>query len=82
MKRKKFNKRLALNKSTIANLGDEALKNAKGGYSDGAGGCFTEGPGPLCKPTAKCPPDTSDTKWTGAGENCSVLATCYHLGCE
>ncbi len=81
MKLKKINKRLALNKSTIANLAEETLRNAKGGYSDGAGGCFTLGGGPLCKPTAQ-EPTVIGGNWTAAGENCSVLATCYHLGCE
>lgn len=31
MKTKKFNKKLALNKSTVANLGSEAMLAAKGG---------------------------------------------------
>ncbi len=31
MKIKKFNTKLTLNKKTIANLGDDAMKNSKGG---------------------------------------------------
>jgi natural product precursor len=84
MKAKKINKKLTLNKQTVANLNLSEMRNSKGGATE-PGICTTEPVlictletcKPLqCGPSLECPTDTID-------DDCnSVYGTCAGMTCE
>jgi hypothetical protein len=79
MKPKKVNKKLALNKKTIAHLGDDVLNGARGGVSLGTICCPDVRPSMTCvTPNTDyytCVAQTCDcTQWETCG--CTWLPTC------
>ena len=66
MKKKKFNKKLSLNKESIANLNSSELDNVKGGhnltvYNSCNPNCNTNNT--ICR-TCECPPETFNCEIT------------------
>ncbi len=65
MKIKKFNKRLSLNKKTIADLNNKEMKNLHGG---GPVSELTDCPS--CRATVCCPPTLGTACWVSCVEIC------------
>ncbi len=83
MKPKKIQKRLNLNKSTITNLGDHAMRRANGGYPVNA----SDSCAPTCPITedhtgcvGNCYTDTCDTCTCGGGG--TVETQCDDFTCN
>lgn len=79
MKTKKFNKKLSLNKKTIANLVNKELNDVRGGISEGTdcGFCNTEGI--ACRPTTQCTGGCVETDFT-CPASCDTWDTCTCYG--
>jgi len=74
MKTKKFGEKLALNKKTIANLGNVQLGKVRGGVSGYATGCCPTEVTNLDCTLLTC--ETCPTCVTCAGLTCRITCTC------
>jgi natural product precursor len=76
MKTKKFNKKLSLNKKTIANLGNNELNYVLGGYPTDAR---------ICKPTTQCTGGCVETDYScppcDTWDTCTCYGVCTGVPC-
>jgi hypothetical protein len=80
MKRKKINKKLALNKKTVANLGDDILNGARGGATNDT--CDSCNGYTYCLgcPTLLCPDSMSPgCTEIGCSDGCWTVVNCPPL---